>query len=135
MPSTVALIEPEGVSCDKAYKIFQDSCSACAAKDFTNKDLAATQESLHTTQNSLSDCFNEVAVVRSDLERNVADTEARLKNDIRQKQHLGQQPNMAIAVVAESGCLCCIVSRMPGVEGMLKMLQRLRYLANEARGL
>merc|ERR1711981_500724 len=54
--------------------------------DFTNKDLAATQESLHTTQNSLSDCFNEVAVVRSDLERNVADTEARLKNDIRQKQ-------------------------------------------------
>ena len=24
------------------------------------KDLAATQESLHTTQNSLSDCFNEV---------------------------------------------------------------------------
>merc|ERR1719329_1170583 len=27
--------------------------------DFTNKDLAATQESLHTTQNSLSDCFNE----------------------------------------------------------------------------
>merc|ERR1712025_893668 len=28
--------------------------------DFTNKDLAATQESLHTTQNSLSDCFNEV---------------------------------------------------------------------------
>merc|ERR1719183_1097445 len=54
--------------------------------DFTNKDLQATQESLHTTQNSLSDCFNEVAVVRSDLERNVADTEARLKNDIRQKQ-------------------------------------------------
>merc|ERR1711924_148205 len=47
--------------------------------DFTNKDLAATQESLHTTQNSLSDCFNEVAVVRSDLERNIADTEARLK--------------------------------------------------------
>merc|ERR1719178_593376 len=54
--------------------------------DFTNKDLAATQESLHTTQNSLSDCFNEVAVVRSDLERNVADTEARLKNELRQKQ-------------------------------------------------
>jgi hypothetical protein len=53
--------------------------------DFTNKDLAATQESLHTTQNSLSDCFNEVAVVRSDLERNVADTEARLKNDIHLK--------------------------------------------------
>ena len=30
-----------------------------------------------------------VAVVRSDLERNVADTEARLKNDIRQKQRPG----------------------------------------------
>lgn len=43
------------------------------AEDFTNKDLAATQESLHTTQNSLSDCFNEVAVVRSDLERTAAD--------------------------------------------------------------
>merc|ERR1712241_649349 len=37
-------------------------------------------------ENALSDCFNEVAVVRSDLERNIADTEARLKNDIRQKQ-------------------------------------------------
>ena len=31
----------------------------------------------------------QVAVVRSDLERNVADTEARLKNDIRQKQPPG----------------------------------------------
>jgi hypothetical protein len=41
--------------------------------DFTNKDLAATQESLHVTQNSLSDCVNEMAVLRSDLERNVAD--------------------------------------------------------------
>jgi len=30
--------------------------------DLTNKDLAATQESLHVTQNSLSDRFNEVAV-------------------------------------------------------------------------
>ena len=55
-------------------------------KSIDGADLAATQESLHTTQNSLSDCFNEVAVVRSDLERNIADTEARLKNDIRQKQ-------------------------------------------------
>merc|ERR1712000_271803 len=64
--------------------------------DFTNKDLAATQESLHTTQNSLSDCFNEVAVVRSDLERNVADTEARLKNDIREKQrNMDEQNNKA----------------------------------------
>jgi len=53
--------------------------------DFTNKDLAATQESLHT-QSSLSDCFKEAAVVRSDLEGNVADTEARLKDDVRQKQ-------------------------------------------------
>ena len=32
-----------------------------APSDFPiGKDLAATQESLHTTQNSLSDCFNEV---------------------------------------------------------------------------
>ena len=54
--------------------------------NITNRDLAATQESLHTTQHSLRDCFNEVAVARSDLERNVADTEARLKNVIRQKQ-------------------------------------------------
>merc|ERR1740129_2383029 len=36
--------------------------------DSTNKDLVATQDSLHTTQNSLSDRLNEVAVVRSDLE-------------------------------------------------------------------
>merc|ERR1711967_50134 len=66
--------------------------------DFTNKDLAATQESLHTTQNSLSDCFNEVAAVRSDLERNVADTEARLKNDIQKNsdavRKLEKQRNM-----------------------------------------
>ena len=54
--------------------------------DSTNKDLAATQESLYAMQNSLSDCFNEVAVVRSDLERNIADAEARLKDDIRQMQ-------------------------------------------------
>ena len=33
----------------------------------------------------VSDCFNEVTVVRTDLERNVADTEARLKNESRQK--------------------------------------------------
>merc|ERR1711959_854890 len=39
------------------------------AKITSDTDQAATQESLHTTQNSLSDCFNEVAVVRSDLER------------------------------------------------------------------
>merc|ERR1740122_606569 len=51
-----------------------------------NKDLAATQESLYITQKSLSDRFNEVAVVQIELERNVADTEARFKNDIRQKQ-------------------------------------------------
>merc|ERR1740116_753330 len=63
-------------------KITSDTDQALNGRiDFTNKDLAATQESLHTTQNSLSDCFNEVAVVRSDLERNIADTEARLKND------------------------------------------------------
>ena len=74
------------------HRITQHDCTIpMTSKDFTNKDLAATQESLHTTQNSLSDCFNEVAVVRSDLERNVADTEARLKNDIRQKQHLGHR--------------------------------------------
>ena len=51
--------------------------------DSTNKDLAATQQSLHTTQNSLNDSFNEIAVVRSDLKRNVVDLETRLKNDIR----------------------------------------------------
>mmetsp|Transcript_18600 Transcript_18600/g.30504 ORF Transcript_18600/g.30504 Transcript_18600/m.30504 type:complete len:225 (-) Transcript_18600:40-714(-) len=55
--------------------------------DFTNKDLLATQESLHTTRNSLSDCFNEVALVRSDLERTVADTEA-VQNCL---QYLGEK--------------------------------------------
>merc|ERR1719472_506787 len=65
---------------DAAIKTVRDMVSSLRL------DVAARQESLHTTQNSLSDCFNEVAVVRSDLERNVADTEARLKNDIRQKQ-------------------------------------------------
>merc|ERR1712054_645762 len=81
--------------------------------DFTNKDLAATQESLHTTQNSLSDCFNEVAVVRSDLERNVADTEARLKNDIRQKQ----QAELRSAEASRR--LGALDLRMSGVQGGL----------------
>ena len=39
--------------------------------DFMNKELAAAEEFL---QNPLSDRFKEVAVVRSNLERNVADT-------------------------------------------------------------
>eukprot|EP00434_Breviolum_minutum_P008015 symbB.v1.2.007070.t1/scaffold414.1/size398445/34 len=91
--------------------------------DFTNKDLAATQESLHTTQNSLSDCFNEVAVVRSDLERNVADTEARLKNDIRQKQQEAFEKIGAVEQQAElrsaeaSRRLGALDLRMSGVQG------------------
>merc|ERR1712083_106432 len=93
--------------------------------DFTNKDLAATQESLHTTQNSLSDCFNEVAVVRSDLERNVADTEARLKNDIRQKQQEAFEKIGAVEQQAElrsaeaSRRLGALDLRMSGVQGGL----------------
>merc|ERR1719217_313980 len=93
--------------------------------DFTNKDLAATQESLHTTQNSLSDCFNEVAVVRSDLERNIADTEARLKNDIRQKQQeafekIGSVEQQAELQAAEaSRRLGALDLRMSGVQGGL----------------
>ena len=54
--------------------------------DSMNKDLTATQEIPHTTQSLLSDRLSDVAVVRSDLERNAADTEERLDNDIRQKQ-------------------------------------------------
>jgi hypothetical protein len=54
--------------------------------DFTTKDLAETQESLDTTQNSLNYCVCDVAAVRSDLERGVADVEARLNFDIQQKQ-------------------------------------------------
>ncbi len=64
---------------DSKAKITSDTDQAVNALnsriDFTNKDLTATQESLHTTQSSLSDCFNEVAVVHSDLKRNIANTE------------------------------------------------------------
>merc|ERR1719246_231197 len=96
--------------------------------DFTNKDLAATQESLHTTQNSLSDCFNEVAVVRSDLERNVADTEARLKNEIRQKQ---QEAFEKIGSVEQQVDL-----RMSGVQGGLGEHKRdILKLREEVNGL
>ena len=49
------------------------------------KDLAAMQKSMHTTQNSLSDCLNEVAAVWSDAERNPADAEAQVKGNIHQK--------------------------------------------------
>merc|ERR1712224_1038406 len=77
------------------------------------------------TQNSLSDCFNEVAVVRSDLERNVADTEARLKNDIRQKQQEAFEKIGAVEQQAElrsaeaSRRLGALDLRMSGVQGGL----------------
>merc|ERR1712146_484890 len=110
--------------------------------DFTNKDLAATQESLHTTQNSLSDCFNEVAVVRSDLERNVADTEARLKNDIRQKQQEAFEKIGAVEQQAElrsaeaSRRLGALDLRMSGVHGGLGEHKRdILKLREEVNGL
>merc|ERR1711933_534911 len=110
--------------------------------DFTNKDLAATQESLHTTQNSLSDCFNEVAVVRSDLERNVADTEARLKNDIRQKQQEAFEKISAVEQQAElrsaeaSRRLGALDLRMSGVQGGLGEHKRdILKLREEVNGL
>merc|ERR1711881_803798 len=110
--------------------------------DFTNKDLAATQESLHTTQNSLSDCFNEVAVVRSDLERSVADTEARLKNDIRQKQQeafekIGSVEQQAELRSAEaSRRLGALDLRMSGVQGGLGEHKRdILKLREEVNGL
>merc|ERR1711975_123756 len=110
--------------------------------DFTNKDLAATQESLHTTQNTLSDCFNEVAVVRSDLERNIADTEARLKNDIRQKQQEAFEKIGAVEQQAElrsaeaSRRLGALDLRMSGVQGGLGEHKRdILKLREEVNGL
>merc|ERR1712072_1517908 len=110
--------------------------------DFTNKDLGATQESLHTTQNSLSDCFNGVAVVRSDLERNVADTEARLKNDIRQKQQEAFEKIGAVEQQAElrsaeaSRRLGALDLRMSGVQGGLGEHKRdILKLREETNGL
>merc|ERR1712118_410352 len=110
--------------------------------DFTNKDLAATQESLHTTQNSLSDCFNEVAVVRSDLEMGVADTEARLKNDIRQKQQEAFEKIGAVEQQAElrsaeaSRRLGALDLRMSGVqEGLGEHKRDILKLREEVNGL
>merc|ERR1712070_914418 len=105
--------------------------------DFTNKDLAATQESLHTTQNSLSDCFNEVAVVRS-----VADPEARLKNDIRQKQQEAFEKIGAVEQQAElrsaeaSRRLGALDLRMSGAQGGLGEHKRdILKLREEVNGL
>ena len=71
-------------------KIVSDADQAANAPngliDSTTKDTTATQEIPHMTQSSLSDCFSEAAVVRSNLERSVTDTKMQLKNDIRQKQ-------------------------------------------------
>merc|ERR1719399_2697501 len=110
--------------------------------DFTNKDLAATQESLHTTQNSLSDCFNEVAVVRSDLERTVADTEARLKNELRQKQAEAFEKIASVEQQAElrsaeaSRRLGALDLRMSGVQGGLGEHKRdILKLREETNGL
>merc|ERR1719247_3193207 len=93
--------------------------------DFTNKDLAATQESLHTTQNSLSDCFNEVAVVRSDIERSMADIEARFRTSERGKQaemfdkvqSVQQQAELQLAEASRR--LGALDLRMSGVQGGL----------------
>merc|ERR1711936_459875 len=97
---------------------------------------------LHTTQNSLSDCFNEVAVVRSDLERNVADTEARLKNDIRQKQQEAFEKIGAVEQQAElrsaeaSRRLGALDLRMSGVQGGLGEHKRdILKLREEVNGL
>ncbi|CAK8990083.1 unnamed protein product [Durusdinium trenchii] len=110
--------------------------------DFTNKDLSATQESLHTTQNSLSDCFNEVAVVRSDLERSIADTEARAKNDTRQKQQetlekIGDVEAWGELRAAEaSRRLGALDLRMSGVQGGLGEQKRdILKLREEVNGL
>lgn len=110
--------------------------------DFTNKDLSATQESLHTTQNSLSDCFNEVAVVRSDLERTVADTEARVKNDSRQKQQeimekIGDVEQQSELRAAEaSRRLGALDLRMSGVQGGLGEQKRdILKIREEVNGL
>eukprot|EP00439_Symbiodinium_sp_Y106_P025461 s5157_g3.t1 len=109
--------------------------------DFTNKDLAATQESLHTTQNSLSDCFNEVAVVRCDLERNVADTEARLKNDSRSKQQevmekIGDEQQSELRSAESSRRLGALDLRMSGVQGGLGEQKRdILKLREEVNGL
>merc|ERR1712007_45372 len=99
-------------------------------------------ESLATTQNSLSDCFNEVAVVRSDLERNVADTEARLKNDIRQKQQEAFEKIGAVEQQAElrsaeaSRRLGALDLRMSGVQGGLGEHKRdILKLREEVNGL
>merc|ERR1740138_174152 len=50
--------------------------------DLTNKDLAVTKASLQTTFCSLSECYNKVACVHSDMENVVADTEAILKRHV-----------------------------------------------------
>jgi chromosome segregation ATPase len=108
----------------------------------TLRRRASTQESLHTTQNSLSDCFNEVAVVRSDLERNVADTEARLKNDIRQKQQEAFEKIGAVEQQCElrsaeaSRRLGALDLRMSGVQGGLGEHKRdILKLREEVNGL
>merc|ERR1719399_266104 len=104
--------------------------------DFTNKDLAATQESLHTTQNSLSDCFNEVAVVRSDLERSIAD------NEVRQKQQEAFEKIASVEQQAElrsaeaSRRLGALDLRMSGVQGGLGEHKRdILKLREEVNGL
>eukprot|EP00931_Biecheleriopsis_adriatica_P040455 TRINITY_DN2318_c0_g2_i1.p1 TRINITY_DN2318_c0_g2~~TRINITY_DN2318_c0_g2_i1.p1 ORF type:complete len:669 (-),score=189.78 TRINITY_DN2318_c0_g2_i1:39-2045(-) len=93
--------------------------------DFTNKDLGATQESLHTTQNSLSDCFNEVAVTRSDLERNTKDAEVRLANQVLSRHQEALEKLSAVEQQAElrsaeaSRRLGALDLRMSGVQGGL----------------
>jgi chromosome segregation ATPase len=131
---------------ESKHKITGDTDKAVNALngriDFTNKDLAATQESLHTTQMSLSDCFNEVAVVRSDLERSVADAEARLKNEIRLKQQEANEKTGTVEQQAElrsaeaSRRLNAMDLRMSGVQGGLGEHKRdILKLREEVNGL
>merc|ERR1719272_2273955 len=86
--------------------------------------------------------FNRASVVRSDLERNIADTEARLKNDIRQKQQEAFEKIGAVEQQAElrsaeaSRRLGALDLRMSGVQGGLGEHKRdILKLRKEVNGL
>eukprot|EP00397_Hematodinium_sp_SG-2012_P017211 GEMP01017592.1.p1 GENE.GEMP01017592.1~~GEMP01017592.1.p1 ORF type:complete len:598 (+),score=157.34 GEMP01017592.1:82-1875(+) len=113
------------MTCSLEKHITESAIQLSNRIDAAVKDVANFQESTHVTQNSLSDCFNEVAVARGDFERCLAETETSLKTDIRQKQQEGFEKLGLVDQKAEqnfgeaSRRLCALDLRMSGMQGGL----------------
>jgi len=71
-------------TCALEKSIAQLGTTTSTRLDTAVRDLTNIQESFNITQNSLHDCFNEIAAARGDLENSICESESRMKQDNRQ---------------------------------------------------